>query len=371
MYGKTRFWRTGRKKKMNNLKTITIVFLIISTGIFIRFNNYHKIHPSMDEHFELNFLNKNTLSDIFKRDTMYGDHTSFPGEQLVHYLPMKMMGLFDKQYHGERVKIPYDGWKKNDYLRLVSPKIILYLIGIVIFIKLTLLYTTSRTGLIVSILLYTFNHQLIYHAFELRPYGVLPELAVFNLWFAHRWIKGSDYGNKDPSLFYTIFYFLLVFFTCIYHAYGILIALLPLCYCVYRKGILRPMRALRLSTVVILSIMAWCYYASYSTFGITANTIQKVDDPFRFMPAGTLPIVSNLFGNQILMLIVLPFMAFSLFKKHPPSYYVFLFLMIIFPLIAIIAVDIKTSYWILPRQWVWVMPYFALFCGMSVDGEEK
>ncbi len=344
---------------MSNLKTAIILFLIISTGIFVRFSDYHKFHPDQDEHYEYFFLRKMTPAKIFKRDTMYGDHTSFPGEAILHYIPMRLMKVYVGAERDESV-YPYKDWKKSDYLRLVIPKIILYFIGIIIFIKLALAYTKTRVGFIIAMAIYMFNSQLIFHAFVLRPYAVLPLLAIFNLFLCESYFK-----NQSPLK--SISLGLLIFITCIYHAYGILIAGLPLIYCMlkYKKWNYSIM------IYFLISAAAWAYYASYSTFGMTPNAIQKVDTPFRYMPAKVMPFLANLFGDQILMMIILPFVSFKLFKKHSLNYYLFLSIMILFPIIAIIAVDLKTSYWILPRQWIWVMPYFALFCGFTVDGSEE
>ncbi|MEK7111736.1 MAG: hypothetical protein AAB875_00250, partial [Patescibacteria group bacterium] len=45
----------------------------------------------------------------------------------------------------------------------------------------------------------------------------------------------------------------------------------------------------------------------------------------------------------------------------------FLAWLVIVPIALICLVDIKTHYWIHARQYIWVIPFFAIFCGKIVD----
>lgn len=324
---------------------IIIISLICLFGFSSRLFVFQSQHPDTDELFELRHLQSIKWSDTIKRTTFYGDHTSYPGEYIIHWMPLRALNMFKKN-----ADLSYEdgtiGIGKKHFWILAIPKIMLSLLSFWLFWL--LIKDMSGLGIFTAALIYTFNPTLIYHSFSLRPYGILPELAIINIFLASR-------GKQ------TLLHGAVIFLTCVYHAYGILIAFLPMIF-------FRNKRDSNIVLFIIPAIVMWAYYASYNTFGMTPNKVQSVVDTFQFITKENFlnGILDTLFAGSILTLAVLPFIvkgSTAAVKKD----WMFLLMLVIIPLILIIMIDIKTSYWIHPRQYCWIVPALALWCGMMAD----
>lgn len=325
------------------------ILAILLFGLASRFFVFQSQHPDTDELFELRHLQSIKLSDTIKRTTFYGDHTSYPGEYFIHYIPMRILNFFN-----EPVDLSYEDGKigigKKHFWILAIPKIIISLLSFWLFWLLIRKYTVL--GILTATVIYAFNSTLIYHSFSLRPYGILPELAIINIWMSNR---GSN-GLKLSLLHGAV-----IFFTCIYHAYGILIAFLPIIF-------FQNKRHPNIIWFIVPAIVMWAYYASYNTFGMTPNKVQSVVDTFQFITKENFlnGILDSLFAGSLLTLAALPFVIKGACKMDYRDG-VFLMLMVIIPLTLIILIDIKTSYWIHPRQYCWIIPALAIWCGKMAD----
>jgi len=252
---------------MKKCSLIIILVLIASLGMYLRVGNYVNLHPDNDELYELRNLKKDvSFSRVFRNDENYGDHTSFPGEFLSYYFLLQR-DWCSVSFFIEKMEVT--GMTLNDFYRLAYVKFIITLMGFLCLIWLWRSYPFGILGMI----MYAFHYQLIYHAFSIRPYAVLPELAIFNLLLL--------WGCFNRGRWWLWFlYCLLFFFTCIYHAYGILIAVLPLVYvCIAKRKF-----NYGLVLLFLISLCAWCHYASFNSFGIAPNSGQSVVDPFQYMP---------------------------------------------------------------------------------------
>lgn len=334
-------------------KILIFVILIVWFGLSSRFFTFQNLHPDSDEMFELRNMQNLKPQDVLKQNTFYGDHTSFPGEYLIHYLPMKALNLFEKKAKIDIEHQHVEGINKMGFWILAIPKILITLLSIVLFYILCTNFLNTPIGYITAFSLFMLNTHLIYHAFSLRPYGILPELAIINLYLA-----GQE--NKKPW-FYALHLFT-IFFTCIYHAYGPLIAVLPVL--MYRT---KRYSDMILPICAILGV--WIYYAAYNTFGMTPNKVQSVVNAFQFITKENFlgGIVDSIFEGSLIILATTPFILWGLTKIAKPQM-IWLGVMILLPLTLIILVDIKTSYWIHPRQYIWLVPAIALWCGSLVEG---
>jgi hypothetical protein len=329
------------------MKRVILVLLICLAGLSSRVFTFQEKHPDKDELFELRNMQSLKPSAIFKRDTFYGDHTSFPGEYLIHYIPMRVLNLFEKPADLSYEDGKIAGITKKDFWILASPKIVLTLLSLYLFYLFC--RPLSLLGICAAFSILCFNPVLIYHAFMLRPYGILPELAIINLYL------GSRYNN---SFWFNFLYGLVIVFTCVNHAYGILIAGLPL----FMTTSLRPKQVYFWS---LIAMICWVHYASYNTFGIHPNAVQSVVDPFKFTTR------VNFFYNLSFPFIAgssafLPFVLLALPRAGAKRFF-WLLGMLGIPLLLIILIDIKTSYWILPRQYCWLFPYFAFWSGSAIS----
>lgn len=335
-------------------KILILISVICFFGITSRLFTFQSSHPDSDELFELSKMQYIKPADIFKNSTFYGDHTSFPGEYLVHYLPMKALGLFKKPAEIDIQGGKIAGITKTGFWILAIPKIIITLLSFVLFYFLCGRYVKTPFGYAVAFALLLFNSHLIYHAFSLRPYGILTELAIINLFLASKDAKKPWFSGLHGAV---------VLFTCVYHAYGPLIAFLPIL-------ANRRARGREFNWFVLAAIFAWVYYATYNTFGMAPNKVQSVVNTFQFITKENFlnGVVDSIFTGSLITVATLPFVLLGL-PAMSRRQLAFLLLFIVLPMLAIMLVDIKTQYWIHPRQYLWCMPAIALWAGMVVENE--
>lgn len=277
---------------MKKFFLIITLILIASLGLYLRYDSFKHKHPDQDELFELHSITKDlSLGRVLDRTSFYGDHTSYPGEFLMYQIPLRVL---DKDIGVDVGQMKVTGMVLSDFWVLAVPKIIITVLG---FICLIWLWRSSPVG-ILGLIMYSCNPHLVYHAFEMRAYGVLPELAIFNLMlcgFAFKRVLYPKYIRISLSLLYALLFFV----TCTYHAYGILIAGLPLLY----YSVINKKISFGFLPVAIISIACWSYYASNNTFGWTPNAVQTQSDTFQYMPADGffLRVFSALTGGGVIM----------------------------------------------------------------------
>ena len=333
-----------------------VVLFIFIVGMYLRYDNYITKHPDQDELFELHSMwdwdkgSVKSIKSIFDNKQFYGDHTSFPGEFILYYLPMKMV------LHNPKIDVgnmTVSGVGRYDFLKLASVKVVLFVISF------WLLYSIcSRTmggwGTMLAMAIYGFNFQLVYHAFDMRPYSVLPVLAIANLWLC----------SRRDGVWSRVMHGAVALFTCIYHAYGILIVLVTMVF----LGKLR-----RNIFICLMGLCLWSFYAWYNHFGFSPNKVQAVVDTFQYFPKVKFfeNLLLQLSGGSLIFYMLIPLLAFSFIRGIEYFDGLFLIWMIIIPLLAIFLVDLKTHYWFHPRQFTWVIPFFAIFCGRMVHNLEN
>jgi hypothetical protein len=210
----------------------------------------------------------------------------------------------------------------------------------------------TNFGVFVAFSIFLFNQYLIYGAFSLRPYGVLPELFIINLYLSSR---------ENRTLWFALLHGYVIFLTCINHAYGPMMAFLPWIY-------FSKQRSLEFYFLCVLSLAAWAYYASYNTFGMAPNAVQSIIDPFLYFKKQDLfeDVLKSIFCTSIITTAILPFVLLRGFFGETKNWW-FLILLVLVPLTAIILIDIKTHYIIHPRQYVWILPAVGLWCGIICE----
>lgn len=334
------------------LRKFLIIGAIIICGLWARAWTFQLAHPDTDELFELQNMQSIMPAAVLKNNIMYGDHTSFPGEYLVHFYPMQALNLFSTHAVIDIANHKLQGISKAGFWLLAAPKIVLTLLSVWLFYLICAESLKTLLGFIVAFSLLMFNGDMIYHAFSLRPYGILPELAIFNLYLASR-------ENKERWFY--IVHGAALFFTCIYHAYGPMIAGLPLLF--FPRERFKSML-----WFVVPSLFAWTYYASYSTFGLVPNAVQSKYDPFYIIPAPELSnvLAARIFGSNVFTAatVVPVIIGLGFIGKWP---WKFLGVLILLPMALIMLVDIKTSYIIHFRQMTWIMPAIALWCAIVTE----
>ena len=173
-----------------------------------------------------------------------------------------------------------------------------------------------------------------------------------------------------------------MFFSMIFHAYGLAIVLLPLIYHGFVYSFLENKKIpgtvwLFLGGAVLISILGWAWYAAYNFFGFAPNmTAQSICDPFQYIPDPRQNVVGflkgvggNLFAGIKILEILLLGLTVAFLKPHKArlAQVFYAFLLIILPLTLILLADVKSQYWFLPRQFVWVIPFFGFWLAWCWD----
>ena len=113
--------RSSSKQKGNILNKYIYIIIICAIslfGIHSRFELGKFAHPDGDDLFQYHSIqNHKNFSSIFEKDSFYGDHTSFPGEYILSYIPMKILNAFNepgkKSYPLKQAGNLRKGWNMN------------------------------------------------------------------------------------------------------------------------------------------------------------------------------------------------------------------------------------------------------------------
>jgi len=288
----------------------------------------------------------------------YGDHSSFPGDYVLTY-PFVTMFAMNK-------------WG------LAIPHILATVFSFFFLYRICQRFFTTVWGYMIAFAVVAFNANLIYHSFEFRPYAVLPTLALANLHLTYVVLKEYRTLTTTQKIWLGVFFFISFNF----HAYGALMFLMPLFFNMFMitesQG--RPLwhqPTLKYFLIVIFCAMpVWLWYAGSNHFGVAPNPdFYTPKDPFLYIPhpikdliGFSKGILGNLIGQKSMYFLLLG-CVFSFLIGHPQrkQQILFLALLIILPLGSIMGVDILSRYWFLQRQFVWIMPLFAIFLGWCWD----
>jgi hypothetical protein len=334
-------------------KTTTICILMALYALYLRVDALWHRELWNDEVYQ--FLCMNAPKAFWLHNT-YGDHTSFPGGYLINYPFILLFGT--------------DKWG------LAIPHLISAAAGLFLLYKLCTMYFKTTSAYIIAFLIVAWNGNLIFHALEFRPYAVLPTLALGSLYFAEFIARNYARLSLKQKMAVGLFYV----FTVVYHAYGILIFILPVGYVfcsLWQRQSRFPADFFKFFlTIAFVAFPLWAWYASSNAFGLKAKsqgqsmveTFQYIPDPAA-NPIGFLKgIVGNLMGTKKLYVLLLGIIT-AMLVPHARKFeqFNFLALLIALPIALILWVDLRSHYWFLQRQFVWVMPLFALWLAWCWD----
>ena len=283
----------------------------------------------------------------------YGDVTAFPGEYILG-LPVINISSMNK-------------WV------LAIPHFFITILGFYLLYILCVRYMRSWVGFFITFMMFSMNSNLVYHALEFRPYAVLPVLALAALVITG--VLATNFNSL--SLVKKIFIAIAIVGIVNYHAYGIFIFMLPLLF----QGLsllidtskgekdfkeeLKSFPWVFLTFTLAVAGGIWFWYIGFtappwlSTFEFIQNPTQN---PIGFLK----DVFGNICGDtrfKFLLLACLPFLPNPNWAKQ----FTFLAVLVILPIEIILLLDLKSQYWFVQRQFVWVMPFFAIWVGWSID----
>jgi len=267
---------------------------------------------------------------------------------------------------------PWVHWfgPSNKWL-LAIPHAIVTLLGFWVFYLICKKYMKTIWGCLIAFAVFAFNEELRIHAYEVRPYAVLPTLSLASFYFQHKLILEPETLKKWQKWAMGLFFLV----TILYHAYGIMIAFLPTIF--FLGLILREPNFwqrfkkifLYFLPIVILAAPLWIIsifghhliVSAYGTFEYTPNPIV---DPIAFLKF----IFGNLTGYRKFYAF-LPVLVLGFALPSPRRYKIigFFTVLIALPLALIFLADVRSGYWFIQRQWIWAIPFYHLTLGLCFE----
>jgi len=347
------------KKFLNEKKwTLVILWSIFLYGMYLRVTRLERYDFSPDEIWQLKAMEGKSFLEMVQFLPRWEFFSYLSGD---YYLIYPFFRIFE-----------------YDRLGLAIPHFISAVLGFYLLYRVGRLHFKTPFGYIISFLIIAFNSNMIYHATEIRVYAVLPTLSLGAYLIIHSMISDNE---KIQPLKKWLFDLKLVLIT-LFHVYGVFIVFFPLVYLIWdsrrANDYMQKLKFMmkHLLIVGVLTAPIWLY----SVFG-PHNDWYKLDHgedlTFAFIPnpminfIGFLKgIVGNLVGYKkfyvfligIAGLLIIPYPLREKLRQI-----VLTIIMILIPIGVILILDIRHGYWFVQRQFIWVMPFFALFLGWIWD----
>ncbi|MCK4912826.1 MAG: hypothetical protein KAS05_03785 [Candidatus Omnitrophica bacterium] len=328
-----------------------IAVIFTGYGLYLRFVCLLNREFWRDEIYSLHFM-KGAFKPFWQR-IHYTDFTYFPGEYIINW--------------------PFVSFFKTNKLGIAIPHILFTLLGFYFLYLICKRYFHSIFAWIATFVLVAVHRDLIFHSFELRPYAVLPTLALGVFYFSEQIAS----GRHRLSLAQKIAIGSLFIFTSIYHVYGSIILFCILAYFLLRELGTRTLGEIDrhnyrfIGVIVIVGTLLFLWYFlgnPYSSKGIGCEVFKYIPDPPVSLFGLIKSVLSCLAGKKTLyflgIFLVFPFILPFRDRLKQIN---FLLILIVFPIMVILYIDLLVAYWFMQRQFAWVMPLFAFLIGWCID----
>lgn len=337
--------------KQNLAPILTTVICVFA--LYLRLLKLYRHELWLDEMWQLNQMT-GTFSDFLKQ------------------LPVKEVGSY---LSGDYYLI-YPFFKAFSFNKwgLAIPHIILTILGFYLLYLICKRYFKTFWGYMVVFAIVCFNSTLINHATEIRVYAVLPTLALASLYLAQLLIDSNFQLSTVKKIGIGLFFIILILF----HIYGILIYSCTLISALLNRKSATSIRSLiknlfKFMSIVLIIAIPVLIYCSFIGPHLEASAYKcSVTDfiPGPFLnPVGFLKgVLGNLLGFKILYFLLLSIVfPFILPFKDRLRLILFFATLILMPLVLIYILDTIVVYFFIPRQFIWIIPFFALYLGWSWD----
>ncbi len=339
-----------------------IVCLAISLwALFLRFQRYGGRPLWNDELYQLQFMT-GPFQPFWER-RIYGDFTYFPGDYLLCYPFLRLSGLSQITQSFPKL-IGIDKWM------LALPHILVTIVGFFLLYRVCERHMKTLGAYALTFFIVCYNSNLIFHSFEFRPYAVLPILSLASFYLSEMVVVRFGQLRFAKKFFLGIFFIFVILF----HLYGILIASLCILYFLIIHRSTLPKKELAriigfFACVYLAVLPAWLWYASARPISLPEfNTFQYISHPLMDTVGFLKSIVGNLVGFKKFYIFLLGFAAWFFIPGSERKKQIFFFLLlIVLPVELIFVADLLKNYMFLQRQFIWVMPLFAILVGWMWD----
>lgn len=272
---------------------------------------------------------------------------------------------------------------------LAIPHLVITAIGLYFFYLLSKQYFRTTWAYVIAFIIFAFNVSLIEHSVEVRTYAVLPSLALMALYFSKLLVDKNVLLSIKQKFGLGVFFVLTLWF----HVYGVIIIFCTMLYALLDKFRDPSFKVIFVDVVKFFSIVL-VIATPFWLANVFAPQILLIDGhvnpgmslgahpfnernitTFDYIPnplSDTFQFLKSIFGNLIgykKFYVLLPgiFIPFFFPIKNRCKLIGFLLALVALPLMLLLLSVLKNGYWFLQRQFIWVMPFFALFLAWSWD----
>ena len=334
-----------------NLISLSVTIICIY-ALFLRLMRLHQHALWGDEYFQLRML-QGTFLDILK---------NLPAGDICSYLE----GDYYLMYPFFKI-FAYNKWG------LAIPHIIATVAGFYLLYLICKRYLKTPWAYFITFGIVCFNATLILHATEIRAYAVLPTLALGTFYLFQRMADLHFKLSPAKKIGASMFFVAVIWF----HVYGVVMFFSCLLFTILDRYKEKDFKAyfkkmiLFSGAVLCVAMPLWLY----SVLGPHLDVAENKYDLFSYIPNPFYNIVGflkGIFGSligykKLYFLLLGVIWPFILHYKERSKQLLFLVCLIVIPLGIILLFDFFGKYLYMQRQFIWVMPFFALFLGWAWD----
>ena len=343
-----------KKKIFECLKNQTLIYIgvIVLTliGLYLRFDNRMKTPLIGDEAYAVNVMSRYKPLLAFFNELPHLEFSSYlTGDYYLLYPFVNTFGA--------------NKWA------VATPHIISTILCFYFLFKVCQLHLKTAVGFLMTFAIASFNSTLIEHSFELRYYAVLQTLGLMTYYYTYLLI------NRPRSLSTIKLIVMGTFFclTILFHFYSVImictmIAFFLAIHIQNREVVNVAKKIIPLFVVVFLITGPILYLVLFVKFHVSAIW---GNEPFKYIPnpldnlIGFLKgILCNLVGyKKFYFLLAGLVISLCLPHKDREKQFWFFLLLVFLPIAALLLLDLKGGYWFIQRQFIWVIPLFAVLLG--------
>lgn len=329
-----------------------IVALIISTyGIYLRFACLADRKLWEDEVATIQAYG-GALKPFWGRHH-YVDLSYFPGDYIINW--------------------PFVYFFKSNKWLICIPHVIFTFLGFYLLYLICKRYFHSIAAWIATFALVAVHRDLIFHSFELRPYAVLPTLALGVFYFTEQIVSDRYRLSMAHKVLIGLFYL----FTIIFHCYGAVMLFCAFSYFILCEAGKRTYKEIFkhmypfIIIIAIIGLPLFLWYALYNDVvikGFGSDLFQYIPNPLTNFFGFAKTILCCLAGNKILYFLAVS-LIFPFILPYPKrlQQIEFMFILVVLPVMTVFSFTMFAGYVFVQRQFIWVMPLFAFVIGWCLD----
>ena len=348
---KVKLRKEGGIKKSPYCLISVLVSAICIYGLFLRFHGVGNRQYTIDEQYQLMQM-KGSFLDMLKLLPNYEFCPYLSGDYYLVYPFFKLFG--------------FNHWG------LSIPHIAATLLAFYFLYLICKQHFKTVWGYLITFTVVCFNATLIWHAGEIRTYAVWPMLALGVFYFSALLIENRDGISTARKLAIYVFFTLVILF----HVYGIMIFLASLLYQVLthiRSTDLRSFardnfKFFLLVFCIVVPVWFLSVFGQHLAYRQDCRVFEFIPGPAENIVGFLKAVFGNLVGSRPLyFLLAGVFFPFIFPFKDRRNQIALLLITVFLPIGLILISDLKTKYWFIQRQFIWVMPFFALYLGWVWD----